>query len=60
MIRVHVEAEKNTNSVMGKIRVEAMKFHALAEPLRVEAMADLILEKGPFHAGSQKWLICSR
>lgn len=26
MIRVHVEAVKNTNSVMGRIRVEAMGF----------------------------------
>ena len=25
MIRVHVEAAKNTNSVMGRIRVETMK-----------------------------------
>lgn len=38
MIRVHVEAEKNTNSVMGRIRVEAMKSHALAELVRVETM----------------------
>ncbi len=35
-------------------KVETMKPHALAEPLRVEAMADLILEKGPFHAGFRK------
>ena len=38
MIRVHVEAGKNTNSVMEGIRVEAMKSHALAEPIRVETM----------------------
>lgn len=35
------------------IRVETMKFHALAEPSRVEAMADSMLEKVPFHAGSK-------
>ena len=38
MIRVHVEAVKNTNSVMGRIRVETMKSHTLAEPSRVETM----------------------
>ena len=31
-----------------------MKSYALAEPLRVEAMAASILEKVPFYAGSQK------
>ncbi len=36
------------------IRVEAMKFHALAEPSRVEAMAASILEKVPFHVGFRK------
>ena len=54
MIRVHVEAAKNTNSVMGRIRVEAMKSHALADRARVETMAATILEKSPFHAGFQK------
>lgn len=54
MIRVHVEAVKNTNSVMGRIRVEAMKSHALANRARVETMAVSILEKVPFHAGLQK------
>ena len=38
MIRVHVESAKNTNSVMGRIRVEAMKSHALAEQIKVETM----------------------
>lgn len=38
MIRVHVEAGKNTNSVMEGIRVEAMKSHALAEQIKVETM----------------------
>ena len=37
MIRVHVEAVKNTNSVMGRIRGEAVKSHALADWARVEA-----------------------
>lgn len=36
------------------IRVETMKFHALAEPSRGDAMADSILEKVPFHARFQK------
>ena len=36
MIRVHVEAGKNTNSVMEGIRVEAMKSHALAEQIKGE------------------------
>ena len=31
-----------------------MKSHALADRARVEAMAALILEKVPFHAGFQK------
>lgn len=35
-------------------KVETMKSHALAEPSRAEAMAALILEKVPFHAGFQK------
>ena len=34
----HVEAGKNTNSVMEGIRVEAMKSHALAEQIKVETM----------------------
>lgn len=54
MIRVHVEAAKNTNSVMGRIRVETMKSHALAEPSRVETMKASIPEKVPFHAGFQR------
>ena len=54
MIRVHVEAGKNTNSVMGRIRVEAMIFHAFAEPSRVEAMEFATPEKVPFHAGIRK------
>jgi hypothetical protein len=60
MIRVHVEAEKNTNSVMGGIRVEAMKSHALAESSRDEAMEFATPEKVPFHAGFRKRLIRSR
>ena len=60
MIRVHVEAAKNTNSVMGGIRVEAMKSHALAESSRVEAMEFATPEKVPFHAGFRKRLICFR
>ena len=51
MIRVHVEAGKNTNSVMGRIRVEAMKSHALADRARVETMATSILEKSPISCG---------
>ena len=35
-------------------KVETMKSHALAEPSRAEAMATLILEKVPFHAGFRK------
>ncbi len=60
MIRVHVEAAKNTNSVMGGIRVEAIKSHALAESSRVEATEFATPEKVPFHAGFRKRLICSR
>lgn len=45
---------KNTNSVMGRIRVEAMKSHALADRARVETMATSILEKVLFHAGLRK------
>lgn len=52
MIRVHVEAAKNTNSVMGRIKVETMKSHTLAEPLRVETMEFSALRKAPFYAGS--------
>ncbi len=38
-------------------KVEAMKFHALAEPEKVEAMEASILEKVPFHAGFRKrWI----
>ena len=38
MIRVHVEAGKNTNSVMEGIRVEATKSHALAEQVKVQTV----------------------
>ena len=38
MIRVHVEAGKNTNSVMEGSRVEAMNSPALAEQIKVETM----------------------
>ncbi len=51
MIRVHVEAGKNTNSVMEGIRVEAMKFHALAEPIRVETMGRPDSRKSPISRG---------
>jgi len=54
MIRVHVEAAKNTNSVMGGIRVEAMKSHALAEPSRVETMGLLDSRKSPISCGFSK------
>lgn len=47
MIRVHVEAAKNTNFVMGRIRVETMKSHTLAEPSRVETMGLLDPQKSP-------------
>ena len=59
MIRVHVESAKNTNSVMGRIRVEAMKSHALAEPSRVETMKSSMAGKVPFYAGFRKYWICS-
>lgn len=59
MIRVHVEAAKNTNSVMGRIKVETVKSHTLAEPLRVEAMRKSKPGKGPFYAGFRKQWICS-
>lgn len=39
---------------MTDYRVETMKFHALAEPSRVEAMEVATLEKLLFHAGSRK------
>ena len=51
MIRVHVEVGKNTNSVMGGIRVEAMKSHALAEPIRVETMGQPDFRKSPISRG---------
>lgn len=54
MIRVHVEAGKNTNSVMEGIRVEAMKSHALAEPIRVETMGQLNSRKSPISRGFQE------
>ncbi len=54
MIRVHVEAEKNTNSVMGRIRVETMKFHPLNLRPRVEAMTAKAPGKAPFYAGFRK------
>ena len=54
MIRVHVEAAKNTNSVMGRIRVETMKSHTLAEALRVETMKASIPGKASFYAGFRK------
>lgn len=40
-------------AVTGKccIRVEAMKFHALAKPDGVETMSASILEQVPFYAG---------
>lgn len=51
MIRVHVEAEKNTNSVMGGIRVEAMKSHALAVPIKVETIGKSDSRKSPISRG---------
>lgn len=60
MIRVHVEAAKNTNSVMGRIRVETMKSHTLAEQPKVEAMEFATSEIDPIHVGFRKQLICSR
>ncbi len=54
MIRVHVEAAKNTNSVMGRIKVETMKSHTLAEPSRVETMGLLDSRKSPISCGFPK------
>ncbi len=51
MIRVHVEAEKNTNSVMEGIRVEAMKSHALAVPIKVETIGKPDSRKSPILRG---------
>lgn len=51
MIRVHVEAGKNTNSVMEGIRVEAMKSHALAEQIKVETMGLPDSWKSPISRG---------
>ena len=43
-------------AVTGKccIRVEAMKFHALAEAVRIETMGLPVFEKVPFYAGFRK------
>lgn len=54
MIRVHVEAAKNTNSVMGRIRVETMKSHTLVEPTRVETMVLPDSRKSPISCGVPK------
>lgn len=51
MIRVHVEAGKNTNSVMGGIRVEAMKSHALAEQIKAETMGQPDSRRSPISRG---------